>query len=216
MNTACLAHTELFQGIPPEKIESVLREAGALRRSYRKKETVCRAGDTMEALGMVLQGGVNIEHDDLWGGRSILAHISPGEIFAETYACIPGEVLMVSAVASEDSEILFLDIRRVAGNGLYQRLAQNLLTLLAKKTLTLTRRILHTSPKSIRGRLTAYLTFQAKKQGSLTFTIPFDRQQLADYLGVDRSALSSELSAMQREGLLTFRKNRFSILLPEP
>ena len=168
----------------------------------------------IRVLGLVLSGHVNIENDEIWGNKSILDRIVPGQVFAETYACIPGEPMMVSVVASEAVDVLFLyvgqGIQNSSGeNPGWGRLIQNLLAVSAQKNLNLSRRIFHTSPKSIRGRLLSYLSYQAARQRSLQFTIPFKRQQLADYLSVDRSAMSNELSKMQREGLLTVNRNYF-------
>ena len=122
--------------------------------------------------------------------------------------------MMVSVVASEAVDILFLNVGQgiqssSGANPGWGRLIQNLLAISAQKNLNLSRRIFHTAPKSIRGRLLSYLSYQAARQGSLQFTIPFNRQQLADYLSVDRSAMSNELSKMQREGLLTVNRNYF-------
>ena len=121
---------------------------------------------------------------------------------------------MVSAVAAEDTEVLFLNVERVLNTcpetcSHHSRLIRNLLTVSSRKNLDLSRRIFHTSSKSIRGRLLSYLSSQAVLLGKREFEIPFNRQQLADYLSVDRSALSNELGKMQREGLLEFHKNHF-------
>lgn len=165
----------------------------------------------------MLSGSVSIENDDVWGNKSILDKVGPGQVFAETYACVPGEPLMVSVVAAEDTEILFLDVSRALDGcsnacGSQSRLLRNLLSISARKNLHLSRRIFHTSSKSIRGRLLSYLSFQAAQHGSNDFEISFNRQQLADYLSVDRSAMSNELSKMQRDGLLTVNRSHFTIL----
>lgn len=214
-----LAQTLLFRGAAPEEIPPMLDCLAAKRRVFRKGEAVYRAGDSVREIGLVLSGRVQIESDDLWGNRSVLDSIGPGAVFAETYACIPEEPLLVNAVAAEPSEILFLDAGRIlqtcpAACARHARLIRNLLAISARKNLNLSRRIFHTSSKSIRGRLLSYLSFQAARQGSRDFRIPFNRQQLADYLSVDRSALSNELSKMRREGLLRVEKNHF--YLPEP
>lgn len=216
MDVTLLSKTILFRGTTPEEIDSMLNCLGAETRQYGKGDTIYRVGDVVGALGVVLAGGVTIENDDLWGNRSILGHVGPGQIFAEAYACVPGEPMMVSAVAAEKSEVLFLDAGRVLttcpqGCTFHNRLIANLLAVLAQKNLNLSRRILHTSAKSIRGRVISYLSFQAARQGTTSFSIPFNRQELADYLGVDRSALSAELGRMQKDGLLTVHKNQFAL-----
>ena len=216
MNFPFLCTTPLFQGTTPEEAETMLECMGAYTRRYGRQETVCHAGETVRSLGLVLSGGVNIEADDAWGNRSILSHGEAGQIFAETYACIPGQPLLVTVTATEETEILFLNTSKIlqtctSACAHHSRLIQNLLQISARKNLALSRRMLHTASKTIRGRLLSYLSQQALEAGSRRFSIPFDRQQLADYLGVDRSALSGELSKMQREGLLQCRKNVFEL-----
>lgn len=211
-----LSKTILFRGTTPEEVETMLNCLGAERRQYAKGQMICRTGDIVSSLGIVLSGSVLVENDDLWGNSTILDRIGPGQIFAETYACTPGEPLMVNVVVPESAEVLFLQVGRILemcpnACGYHNRLIRNLLTLSAQKNLTLSRKIFHTSSKSIRGRLRSYLSYQAILHGSRSFAIPFDRQQLADYLNVDRSALSNELSKMQKEGLLTVRKNHFTL-----
>lgn len=214
MNISFLTKTVLFRGIEADELETLLDCLKAERKVYGKGETVYHAGDSVQALGMVLAGSVRIESDDVWGNKSILDQIGPGQVFAETYACIPSEPLMVSVIAAGDAEILFLNTGRMLHTcsgacPFHSKLIRNLLAVSSQKNLNLSRRIFHTSSKSIRGRLLSYLSFQAARQGSFEFSIPFNRQQLADYLSVDRSALSNELSRMQKDGLLTVEKNHF-------
>lgn len=214
MDYSFLSKTLLFRGITAGEIEHMMGCLDGRCKKYMKGEMIYRAGDVIQSLGMVLSGSVYIENDDILGNKSILDVAAPGQAFAETYACVPGEPLMVSAVAAEPSEILFLNIgqglQTCSNNCVYHgRLIKNLLAISAQKNLNLSRRIFHTRSKSIRGRLLSYLSFQATRQGSLEFDIPFNRQQLADYLSVDRSAMSNELSKMQKEGILTVNKNHF-------
>ena len=203
----------LFQGLSPDALPDLLTELGAGTRFYPRGEAVLRTGDRTGWLGLVLSGGVNIENHDAWGNRTILDHVAPGQVFAETYACVPGEPLMVDVAAVQDTEVLFLDMGLLLSGGTphHGTLLRNLLTITARKNLALSRRIFYTSSKTIRGRLLSYLSDQAVLQNSPSFSIPFDRQQLADYLGVDRSALSNELGKMRREGLLSARKNHFRL-----
>lgn len=217
MDYQFLTQTQLFFGNSVEEIKAMLKCLGATEKFYGKGDTIYHEGDNITHMGMVLSGSVRLESDDLWGNTSILSHIETGQLFGETYACLPKEPLMVRVVAAEPSHILFLDalrLMKVCRNtcGHHARLIQNLLMSSAEKNLNLSRRIFHTSSKTIRGRLLAYLSFQASRQGSREFTIPFNRQQLADYLSVDRSALSNELSKMQKEGLLEVERNHFRLL----
>lgn len=201
----------LFAGLSPEETHGLLQES-ARRRTYKKGARILSAGDTVKAFGLVLSGSVRIESVDVWGGRSILDGVEKGGIFAETYAWL-GEPLLVDVTAAEEAEILFIDAARLSdrGQAACTALLRNLLVLSARKNLVLSRRILYTAAKTIRGRLLSYLSAQASAHRSAAFSIPFDRQQLADYLQVDRSALSAELGRMRDEGLLTFRKNRFEL-----
>ena len=217
MEIGDLIRTPLFRGADAGEASRILECLGAERRRYGRDQTIYRAGDTVTALGLVLSGSVSIENDDFWGNRSILDRVEPGQVFAETYACVPGEPLMVSAVAAEPSEVLFLSVARLLapcakGCACHALLIRNLLSISAQKNLRLSRRIFHTSAKTIRGRLLSYLSYQAARAGGGEFEIPFNRQQLADYLGVDRSALSAELGKMRREGLLETDRNRFRLL----
>lgn len=212
MDATFLTKTALFRGIPPVELEEMLRQLRAETRRYPRGGVIYHAGEAVSAMGLVLSGSVSIENNDVWGNKSILDRVGPGQVFAEAYACTPGEPLMIQAVAAEPAEILFLEV----GGGLPGRLLENLLAISARKNLKLSRRMFHISAKSIRGRLRSYLSFQAAQHGSRTFEIPFNRQQLADYLGVDRSALSNELSKMRREGLLEVTRNHFTLLGLDP
>lgn len=218
MDFIFLTQAPLFRGVSPGEAEAMLQCLGATRRVYPKGARIYSAGEPVQALGLVLSGSAQIESNDVWGNRSLLDRIGPGQVFAETYALLTGEPLMVSVVAAEETTVLFLNVSRLlqpcsAACAHHVRLIGNLLALTAQKNLILSRRILHTSPKTIRSRLLSYLSDQALRHGSATFAIPFDRQQLADYLGVDRSALSHELGKMRTEGLIAFQKNRFTLLI---
>ncbi|MCI5802431.1 MAG: Crp/Fnr family transcriptional regulator [Oscillospiraceae bacterium] len=221
MDCAFLTRTALFEGMDEKDAGAVLRCLDAREKEYSRGDMICRAGEPVESMGLVLTGSVNVEIDDLWGGRTILAHVGAGQLFAETYACIPGEPLMVNVEACERTVVLFISAARLLSSCesccvYHSRLIQNLLRISAQKNLALSRRSLHTSAKSIRGRVLSYLSEQARRCGGRCFTIPFNRQQLADYLNVDRSALSGELGRMRRDGLLDYERNRFTLRqLPE-
>lgn len=186
---------------------------------YRKGLVIWGRGSIVTDIGLILSGNIRIEHTDLWGNKSILGIISTGEVFAESYACIPNEPMMVDAVANEDCDILFINIPRLFTPcslcGSQNRLIHNLVMISAAKNLQLSRRILHTSSKTIRGRLSSYFSQQITAQGSQKIVIPFDRQQLADYLNLDRSALSKELGKMRNDGLIEYNKNTFTIKNPK-
>ena len=151
------------------------------------------------------------------GNKSILNRIVPGQVFGETYACIPGEKLLIGVTAAEDCQILFLEVGKIFHTcpdtcPCHEKLIRNMLMVMAKKNLELSRRSLHTAPKSIRGRLLSYFSQEMVQQGSSQFMIPFNRQELADYLGVDRSALSNELGKMRKEGIIEVNRNQIHYL----
>ena len=158
--------------------------------------------------------GRTMKRNDLWGNKNIISLAHTGEVFAEAYACVPGEPMMVDVIAMEEAEILFLNVPELfrlsaSGKGEYSHLIHNMAIISARKNLLLSRRILHTSSKKIRDRLLSYLSYQAGLQKSRYIDIPLNRQQLADYLSLDRSALSKELGKMKKEGLLDYHKNSF-------
>ena len=216
-NLAQLQRTAIFKGMDERSIQNALDALGAHERSYTKDANVFTAGTVTETLGLVLAGGVNIESMDLWGNRTILSHISPGHFFAETYALFENQPMLVDARTTEKSRILLLRIgnlqalakRKEAWAGI---LVANLLSICAHKNLMLSSRSFHTAPKTVRGRVEAYLNTMSLQKGTREFDIPFDRQQLADYLNLDRTALSKELGNMRREGLIECRKNHFVLL----
>ena len=217
MDFTFLSRTPLFRGILPEEIESMLSCLNAVEKHYKRGEVIYYAGDVIRSLGIVLSGRVSVESDDVWGNRNILSHVGPGHVFAETYACIPGETLMVHVVAVEDSTILFLDAEQIfetcqTACGYHNKLIRNMMFIFAQKNLNLSRKIFHTSPKSIRGRVLSFLSEQATRSGSNSLTFQFNRQQLADYLNVDRSSLSNELGKMQADGFIQVEKNHFTLL----
>lgn len=215
-----LTQTSLFSGISQADLSALLSCLAAVERRYSKGAVILAEGEPTQRMGLVLEGRAIISCADVWGKSSILGFAEPGAVFGEAYACVPGEALLISVCAAEETRVLFLNVGKlltVCGNAcpFHARLIRNLLSISAGKNLQLSRRIFHTTPKSIRGRLQSYFSECAKKSGSLTFTLPFNRQQLADYLGVDRSAMSSELSKMQRDGLIQVQGGTIT-MLPQP
>ena len=216
MDIHLLAGTRLFQGIREHEIEAMLTCLSAEERTYGKDAYIYRAGDVTGRLGVVMEGAVNINKDDVGGNRNIIENIGGGQIFGETYACLKGEPLMVDVQASERSRILFMDVNRIlttcsSSCDFHNRLIRSLMYVLAGKNLMLTKKMDIITPKSLRERVMVYLSQESVKQGCRTVTVPFNRQQMADYLSVDRSALSAELSRMQRDGVISYEKNRFTI-----
>lgn len=205
-----LKDSALFQGLSEGEKETALHALSVTERVYQKGELIFSAGDIVDRMGLVISGGVTIESSDLWGNRTILSHIAPGQFFAETYALLKDEPMLVDVCVNEESRILFLrlDTLQTAEHWTV-KITRNLLTISARKNLTLSLRSFHTAPKTVRERVTAYLNTEALRQRSRTFRIPYDRQQLADYLNLDRTALSKELGRMRNDGLIEFRKDHF-------
>ena len=210
-----LKNTMLFRGLTGDDVRTALKTLNAHEKSFAKGEAVLLAGDTINEMGLVLSGGVTIESNDIWGNRTILSHCGPGEFFAETYALLPDEPLMVDVFAAENSRILFLNVGSLSNPGQNHpwtfRLVTNLLMISAHKSIVLSGRSFHTAPKSARGRVMSYLNSASLRNKSTEFDIPFDRQQMADYLNLDRTALSKELGRMRDEGIIEFRKNHFKV-----
>ncbi len=207
---------DLFDGIKEDDRSEMLKCLNAKKKQYKKGSTVLGRGGRTSEMGMVLEGSVHMVKDDFWGNRSILGQASPGQMFGEVYACLPRQGLEVDVVAAEDTEVLFLDVGRIltvcsSACSFHTRLIRNLLTILAEKNLMLTHKMEHMAQKSTRDKVLSYLSLEAEKQGGPEFAIPFNRQQLADYLSVDRSAMSRELSRMKAEGLLDYHRNRFRL-----
>ena len=206
----------LFSGLTENEIRELLNPQNTRKRIFEKGETVLYEGEAVREIGIVLSGRVIIELSDVWGNNSVISGVEKGGAFAEAYACVPDSLMLQHVTAYEKSEILFIDIRALletdgVNNKAQLKLLKNLLTVCASKNLKLSSRMLNITPKTIRARLMSYLSECVKTSGSYKFEIPYDRRQLADYLGTDRSALSAELSKMQKDGLLKYNKNRFEI-----
>lgn len=217
MDAHFLKRTMLFQGITEDEISAMLHCLHAREACFAKGARVLRMGDYAKELGLVLTGAVRIESVDAWGVTTVMGHRGAGLVFAEAYACAPDKPLLVDVVAAEDCTVLFIEVGKLVKTcpstcSHHSRMLLNLLAILAHGNLELSSHSLVTAPRSIRAKALAFLSLQSQQQGSASFEIPFNRQQLADYLGVDRSALSAELGKMQREGLIAFDRNRFTLL----
>lgn len=209
--------SKIFKNIEENEVELLLKCINNYRKTFKKGEVILREGEKTEYMGIVITGSVVVERADLWGNNTVLGVISPGGIFAETYSILNDEPLMINVYANEKSEILFLRTNEIFKTcekscNFHDQLILNLIRIASFKNLNLSRKILHTGPKTIRGKLLSFFSEWVKKENSLSFSIPYNRQQLADYLSVDRSAMSNELSKMQKEGILEFKKNKFKII----
>lgn len=216
MDTRQLQQSMLFRGMTELEITKALQVLEAHEKSFQKGETLLIAGTITERMGLVLEGSVTIESNDAWGNRTIISHVGQGQVFAETYALLENEPMLVDVTASEDCRVFFLRSGRIQSlkNSLEPwvlKCITNLLTISMHKNLILSGRSFHTAPKTIRGRVMAYLNSVSLQKHSREFDIPFDRQQLADYLNLERSALSKELGKMQKDKLIFCKKNHFLI-----
>lgn len=209
-----LQNSQLFSGIAEGEIREMLGCLDAGQRRFQKRDYIFRTGDTTETIGLLLSGTAFILHDDFWGNRNILSTTAPGQTFAETFACAPGTVMTVSVIAETDCEVLFLNVRRIltvcsAACSHHSRIIRNLLSDLAQKNLAYNEKMRHMAQRTTRAKLLSYFSAAAQRNNSVEFDIPFSRQQMADYLSVERSGLSMELSRMKRDGLLDYHKNHF-------
>lgn len=211
-----LERCPLFAGSSIQEIEAMLHCLTAQRRSFPQKALLYEAGAEAYELGVLLEGSLDIVQEDFWGNQGMLARLTPGMIFAESFVLAHVPRLPVSVVAQQPSTVLMMDYRRVLHTcthacPYHERLIHNLLLIVAQKNVYLTEKMEILSKKTIREKLLAYLSAEAQRAGRRSFTIPYDRQALADYLAVDRSALSRALSAMQEEGMLSFHRSRFEL-----
>lgn len=206
--------SKLFAGIKENEIKDVLLSLSAVKRNYRKGEYIFRAGEHISSVALLLEGSVHIQREDYWGNLSILNKVFKGEIFGEAYAVSGSCTILNNVVAVENSVILFLDFNRIftvspSECKFYPALIQNFFAMLAEKNRMLAQKLGHMSQRTTREKLLSYLSEQSIKSGSPSFDIPFNRQQLADFLSVDRSAMSNELCKMRDDGLLCFNRNHF-------
>lgn len=203
----------LFSGISEQELTAMLACLGTKASRFPKDALLLlRAGDTAESIGLVLSGSVLVEQEDVWGNRNILSKAGPGQTFAAAYACAPGSVLKVSVAAETPATVLFLNVKRVltmcpSACARHSRIIRNLLAELAEKNLRFGEKLTHMGQRTTRAKIMSYLSAEAQRLGTCEFDIPFSRQQLADYLGVERSGLSLELGRMKKDGVLEYRRS---------
>lgn len=204
----------LFSGVSEAELTAMLACLKAEKKDFPKEAFVLRAGDTAESIGLVLAGKVLVIQEDIWGNRNILSKAGLGQTFAAAYACAPGSRLNVSVVAETPVTVLFLNVKRIltvcpSACSYHSRIIRNLLGELAGKNLQFSEKLTHVGQRSTRSKIMSYLSAEAQRLGTYELDIPFSRQQLADYLGVERSGLSQELGKMKKDGLLDYRKSHF-------
>lgn len=206
----------LFAGISDDELSAMLSCLDAKEKSFPKDSFLLRAGDTTEQIGIVISGKILIIQEDIWGNRNIISTAAPGQTFGVAFACASGSTLNVSVVAETAVSVLFLNVNRIlrvcsSACEHHNKIIRNLLGELADKNLRFSEKLTYISQRTTRAKLMSYLSAEAKRFGKIEFDIPFTRQQLADYLAVERSGLSLELGKMRDEGLLEFNKNHFTL-----
>lgn len=212
-----LKRTQMFAGVGDDEIAAMLSCLGARLFTYKKGEYVLRQGEHLSDIIVLTEGNLHIQKDDYWGNRSILGQIAVGEMFGEAYVAPESGALLNDVVAVEDSTVIFFDVKKIittcsSACRFHAVVVQNLFFAISEKNRKLVQKLGHMSKRSTREKLISYLSEESKQKNSSSFTIPFNRQQLADFLSVDRSAMSNELCKMRDEGLLVFNKNQFTLL----
>ena len=212
-----LKRTKLFAGVAKNEIDAMLSCLDARLHEYKKGEYVLHQGEHLNHITVLVSGELHIQRDDYWGNRAIVNRIAVGEMFGEAYIAPDSGALLNDVVAVEDSAVIFFDVRRIitvcsSACRFHSMVVQNLFFAVSEKNKALVQKLGHISKRTTREKLISYLSEEAKRQNSASFTIPFNRQQLADFLSVDRSAMSNELCKMRDEGLLEFEKNQFKLL----
>ncbi|MDR2523255.1 MAG: Crp/Fnr family transcriptional regulator [Synergistaceae bacterium] len=211
-----LRNCPLFAGFDEADLRALLMCLSAVRKHFEKNTFVFVMDERAGLVGIVLSGAVHVVREDFWGGREILTRVEPGGLFGEAFACAGVEKLPVSAVADEESHVLLLDCQRFlkpcpSACTFHHKLIKNLTHILARKNVMLTQKLECVTRRTTREKLLCYLSERARLAGGRAFDIPFDRQELADYLSVDRSAMSAELSKMRTKGLLRYHRNHFEL-----
>ena len=209
----------LFQGLDREEINEVLQKFHGLIKHFPKSDYIYLAGDCVENLCVVLEGTVQMIKEDIWGEKSIIANLGVGSVFAENFLGQLGDRSSVSYFVASDSEVLMLPLGRTlfdtnTSSKASQRLICNIVSILADNSTRLIEKTEILCKKTLRSKILAYLEQEARNHGCRSFTIPFNRTDLANYLDADRSALTRELARMKEEGLIDFTKNSFELLAP--
>ena len=209
--------TPLFDGIQPEERKAMLDCIGYHTGTFRKGDIVAFEEENMKHIGIVLSGSVDMVKEDLWGNSTMLVRVRKNEVFGETFACGSDNLSVVTFLVSEDAKVLFLPFNRVMHSctmacQFHQKLIENMVRVIADKNRDLMRKVEVVSKRTIREKLLTYLSIHAQTQKMRYFEIPLGRVELAEYLCVDRSALTRELVKMKEDGLIDYDKNCFRLL----
>ena len=210
-----ISKLKFFKNVTMDELQELNNLGAFSEKNFHKGDIIFHTGDVVSKMGIVIKGQVFIESNDLWGNRSILSVVEKGQAFAESYGYTKSPML-VDAVAAENSTVVFFNLN-VLLEEIYQshswqfKIQKNLILITTNKNIILSNRSFCTAPKTIRERLSIYFSQQVMINKSNEFSIPFNRQQLADFLNLDRSALSKELCKMRDEGMIEFHKNYFKL-----
>ena len=215
MDYSLLQTLPLFQGMDKDRIQKIILLSGCFIRNYRKGNYIYFENDPIDCMGLILQGHVYMTKDNAWGEKTILVRMGKGELFGENFACSHSRNASVTFYAPEAAKVLFIPYRRLlscAGEKEVLPLIENLISMMTDKAQKLMLKSSIVSQKTLREKICAFLSAEAERQGTLTFTIPYSREDLADYLSANRSALSRELSAMEKDGLIRVHGREFELL----
>jgi CRP-like cAMP-binding protein len=212
-----LSSSPLFSGIYADDFEAMLRCLNAKQKTFEKEEALFLEGDTVTEIGLLISGRLHLLMSDIWGNNSIVSEITPPGMFAEALVCGGLGRVPVNVVAKEASEVLFLDYKKIVTTCssscvFHSKLIRNMVGVLAHKNIQMANKMEHMTKRTIKEKLLSYLNGQARPNSSKAFDIPSNRQELADYLSVERSALSAEMSKLKAEGIIDYRKNHFELL----
>lgn len=209
-----IKNSPLFFGMNEDELKGILECFNARLKSYEAGEMIIRQSDVITNLYLVLEGEVNIEKDTYWGRRIIISKLGVNDNIAMSFVACKAVESTIDAVAAENTKLLVLNYEKCTSMcqnacARHKVLINNMFEILAKENLELLQKIENVSQKSIRDKLLTYLSNEARKNKNNSFEIPFNRQDLADYLNIDRSAMSFELSKLQKEGLIEYDRNKF-------
>jgi CRP-like cAMP-binding protein len=219
-NLLVLKKSPLFRGVEESEFASLTKCLNGTFKTYSKGQTIYNCGDAVKDIGVVVSGRVHITKEDIWGNSNIIAEAAAGDMFAEAFVCGGVEAISVSVLAASDTEIWFINFQKIittcpSACVFHIHLIKNMITEFARKNIMLSSKMEHITKRTTKDKLLSYLSEQMKLQGGNAFEIPFNRQELADYLSVERSALSAEMSRLKSAGVIDYRKNRFEIFSAE-
>ena len=209
-----ISSSHLFNNINENELKAMLNCLDVKLKDYPKETTILHTGDTIDSIGLVLSGTILLIQDDIWGNRNILSKVTVGQSFATAFAFSPNSKLNVDVITETTSTIMYLNVNRIlhicpTACIYHNRFIQNLLNEVAKNNLQLNEKLTHMGQRTTKAKLMSYLSTRSQQLNTYEFDIPYSRQELADYLAVDRSGLSLELAKMKKEGLLDYYKNHF-------